>query len=141
MATRAIGQNGRNLAEVLNEFKEELKDFASTRLLMLRTEMKEKLAGLKLALPALLIAALVLFAAFLLFTWGLVSLIALTMIGKPYATTVAFFVVFLLYSAAGGTAAAYGMSQLNAGGLAPERTMRVLKEDQIWLQSEARTRT
>jgi hypothetical protein len=140
VATSTIGQNGRNLAEALNGFKEELKDFASTRLLMLRAEMKEKFAGLKVALPVLLVAAVMLLTAFLLFTWGLVSLIALAMIGKPYATTVAFFAVFLLYSATGGIAAAYGMSKLHAGGLAPERTMRVLKEDQIWLQSEARTR-
>jgi hypothetical protein len=61
------------------------------------------------------------------------------MIGQPYAYTVAFFVVFALYAMAGGATAAYGYRTLTSQGLTPERTLRVLKEDQIWLQSEART--
>ena len=132
-------QNGRTVAEVLNECKEDLKDFAATRLAMLRGEMRDKLTTLKLALPALLIGALMLLAAFFLFTWGLVSLIAMAMIGKPYAYTVAFFVVFALYALAGGATAAYGIRTLTSQGLTPERTLRVLRDDQIWLQSEART--
>ena len=134
-----VGHNGRTVAEVLNDCKEDLKDFASTRLQMLRGEMKDKLASLKVALPALLIGAILLIAAFFLFTWGLVSLIAMAMIGQPYAYTVAFFVVFALYALSGGAALAYGVRTLTAKGLTPERTLRVLKEDQIWLQSEART--
>jgi fatty acid desaturase len=123
----------------LHECKEELQDFAATRLEMLRGEMKDKLANLKLALPALALGAILLLAAFFLFTWGLVSLIAMAMIGKPYAYTVAFFVVFALYAMAGGATAAYGLKTLSSQGLTPERTLRVLKQDQIWLQSEART--
>ena len=135
----ANGQNGRSFAEVLNECKEELKELVSTRLEMLRGEMQEKLANVKVALPALVVGAMLLLAAFFLFTWGLVSLIAMAMIGKPYAYTVAFFVVFALYAMAGGATAAYGLKTLSSQGLTPERTLRVLKQDQIWLQSEART--
>ncbi len=124
-------QNARTVAEVLHECKEDLKDFASTRLVMLRGEMRDKLSTLKLALPALLVGSLMLLAAFFLFTWGLVSLIALAMIGKPYAYTVAFFVVFALYALAGGATAAYGIRSLTSQGLTPERTLRVLREDQI----------
>ncbi len=102
--------------EVLNDCKEDLKDFVSTRLQMLRGEMKDKLASLKLALPALLIGAILLLAAFFLFTWGLVSLIAMAMIGQPYAYTVAFFVVFALYALAGGATVAYGVRTLTAQG-------------------------
>jgi hypothetical protein len=134
-----VGHNGRAVAEVLNDCKEDLKDFVSTRLQMLRGEMKDKLTGLKLALPALLIGTILLLAAFFLFTWGLVSLIAMAMIGQPYAYTVAFFVVFAFYALSGGATVAYGVRTLTAKGLTPERTLRVLKEDQIWLQSEART--
>ena len=133
------GQNGRTVAEVLNDCKEDLKDFVSTRLQMLRGEMRDKLSTLKLALPALLVGAILLLAAFFLFTWGLVSLIAMAMIGEPYAYTVAFFVVFALYALVGGATAVYGLRTLTAHGLTPERTLRVLKEDQIWLQTEART--
>ena len=135
-----LGQNGRSVAEVLNECKEELKEFVSTRLEMLRGEMQEKLANVKVALPALVVGAVLLLAAFFLFTWGLVSLIAMAMLGQPYAYTVAFFAVFVLYALSGGATAAYGLRTLTSQGMKPERTLRVLKQDQIWLQSEARTR-
>jgi hypothetical protein len=35
-------------------------------------------------------------------------------------------------------AIAYGISTLKARGLKPERTLHVLKQDQIWLQNETR---
>jgi hypothetical protein len=35
--------------------------------------------------------------------------------------------------------AAYGVRTIKKGGMAPERTLRVLKQDQVWLQTEART--
>jgi len=92
------------------------------------------------ALPALAVGAVLLLTAFFLFTWGLVSLIAMAMIGQPYAYTVAFFIVFVLYALSGGAAAAYGVRTLTSQGMKPERTLRVLKQDQIWLQTEARTR-
>ena len=130
----ADGQNVRTVAEVLNHCKEDLKDFVSTRVQMLRGEMRDKLTTLKLVLPALAVGAILLLGAFFLFTWGLVSLIAMAMTGEPYAYAVAFFVVFALYATA-----AYGLRTLTTRGLTPERTLRVLKEDQIWLQSEART--
>ncbi len=91
-------------------------------------------------LPALVVGAVLLLAAFFLFTWGLVSLIAMAMLGQPYAYTVAFFAVFVLYALSGGATAAYGVRTLTSQGMKPERTLRVLKQDQIWLQSEARTR-
>ncbi len=135
-----VGQNGRGVAEVLNECKEELKEFVSTRLEMLRGEMQEKLTNVKVALPALVVGAVLLLAAFFLFTWGLVSLIAMAMIGQPYAYTAAFFMVFVLYALSGGATVAYGFRTLTSKGIKPERTLRVLKQDQIWLQTEARTR-
>lgn len=135
----ANASNGRGFAEALNDCKEDLKDFASTRVQMLRAEMSEKLAGLKVALPALVVGAVLLLGAFFLFTWGLVSLIAMAMARQPYAYTVAFFVVFALYALLGGALLAYGWRVLSARGLAPARTLRILKDDQIWLQSEART--
>jgi len=135
----ADGQNVRTVAEVLNHCKEDLKDFVSTRVQMLRGEMRDKLTTLKLVLPALAVGAILLLGAFFLFTWGLVSLIAMAMTGEPYAYPVAFFAVFALYALAGGATVVYGLRTLTAHGLTPERTLRVLKEDQIWLQSEART--
>lgn len=131
--------NGKSLTAALNDIKDDLKDFAFTRLQMLRGEMKEKIDVIKVSVPALLIGALFLLAAFFLFTGGLVALIALAMPGSPYAYTVAFFVVCVLYGLGGGAITAYGAKSLREARLKPERTLRVLKEDQVWLQTEART--
>jgi len=133
----AAGHNGKNLVEALHDLRDDLKDFISTRLQMLQVEMKEKMSALKISVPALLSGALLLMTAFLLFTGGLVALIALAFNGAPFAYVAAFFIVCALYALAGGATAAYGVKTLRAARLKPERTLRVLKQDQAWLQSEA----
>jgi len=45
----------------------------------------------------------------------------------------------VLYGLAGGFMLLYGWRTAKEPGLAPERTLKVLKQDQIWLQTEART--
>jgi uncharacterized membrane protein YqjE len=135
----AAGNNGKSLAEALNDIKVDLKEFLSTRLQMLQVEMKEKIDAAKISVPALLIGAMVLLIAFFLFTGGLVALIALAMVPAPYAYVVAFFAVGVLYGLGGGAVTAYGIKTLRTARLKPERTLRVLKQDQAWLQTEART--
>ena len=68
----ATENNAKGLAEAISDIKEDLKEFASTRLQMLQVEMKEKLGSIKVSVPALLIGGLLLLAAFFLFTGGLV---------------------------------------------------------------------
>lgn len=132
-------QNGRTVVQALNDCKEDLKEFISTRLQILRSEMTGKVAGIKRSLPALLAGAMLLLGAFFLFTWGLVAFFAMFMLGRPYAYVVAFFLVAILYALIGGIAVALGMKNLASNGLKPTRTMRVLQDDQIWLQSEVKT--
>jgi uncharacterized membrane protein YqjE len=135
----AVENNGKNFAEALHELREDFKDFVSTRLQMLQVEIKEKIAALKVSLPALLIGCLALLTAFFLFTAGLVSVIAVAFAGSPYAYPLAFFIVCALYALGGGAITAFGIKSLLSARLKPERTLRVLKQDQIWLQSEVRT--
>ncbi len=127
------------MAEVLNDFKEELKDFAATRIQMFRSELNDKMGALKMALPSIAIGAVLMGGAFLLFTAMLVAIIALAFGGHMWAYAASFAIVMALYAAAGGALLAYGWRTLKARGLAPERTLRVLKQDQVWLQTEART--
>jgi cytochrome c biogenesis factor len=131
--------NGRSIGEIMAEFKEELKDFAITRAQMLRSEISEKVGAWKAALPAIAIGAFLLIVAAVLLTAGLVSVIALAFQGQPWAYAAAFFIVMAIYGLAGGVLLVYGWKTLKAGGLAPQRTMRVLKEDQAWFKTEART--
>ena len=131
--------NGRTVAEVLNEFKEELKEFVGTRGQMLRSEMQEKVGAWKTALPSIAIGAVLLLFALLVFTAGVVEIIALAFTGQPWGLAAACLIVFVLYGLAGAFLLLYGWKTAKEPGLAPERTLKVLKQDQVWLQTEART--
>ncbi|HUQ50202.1 MAG TPA: phage holin family protein [Terriglobales bacterium] len=130
--------NTKPLNSVLNELKAEAQDFATTRVAMLKAELNEKWTAWKAALPMIAIGAALLGAAFMIFTFGLVALAA-TLIGGEYAWALGAGAVFLLYGVVGGIMAWMGSKQISAEGLAPERTLRVLKQDQTWIKNEART--
>ena len=131
--------NGRSLAGVINELKDEIKEFLQTRFQMLRSEMQEKLSSIKTAAPLLAAAVLFLLTAFLLFTLFLVSIIAVAFEGNPYAYALAFAIVTVFWSIVGGICAWLGVRELSAQGLAPKRTIKVLQDDKIWIQGEARS--
>jgi hypothetical protein len=127
-------ENGRTLAGVINEVKDELKDFLDTRLQMLVSEMKQKLSVWKLALPMFLVAALIGFVGFVLLSLALAAAIAYA-IGWGWALLA----VGGFYCIMAGGIAFLAYSEIKAEGMAPERTIRVLKQDKMWLQNEART--
>ncbi len=129
-----LNENGKTLAGVLHEVKDELKDFLDTRLQMLMGEMKQKFSVWRLALPMFLVAGLVLLLGLLLLSVALVAAIAVA-IGWGWA----FLVVGAFYCIIAGGIALLVYSEIKAEGVAPERTLRVLKQDKIWLQNEART--
>lgn len=140
MATNQVHYTNQNrsVAEVLAEFRDELKEFLNTRIQMLRSEMTEKTQAWKMAAPAIAIGLVMLAVSLLLFTGLLVTVIAQA-IHNNWAYPIAFAVVFVLYALIGAATAMYGIRTLKASGVAPERTLRVLKQDQVWLQTEART--
>lgn len=139
MADQSTTFNGRSLAGVIHEVKDELKEFLQTRITMLKAELGEKMRTFKTALPMVITAALFLVTAFLLFTLCLVGLISVAFYGNPFRWFFAFIIVAVLYSIVGGMAAVFGLKELRAQGIMPRKTIKVLKEDQIWLQHEART--
>ena len=137
------GQNGRTVAEVLHGFRDELKDFATTRVQLLRSELKEKAGAWKAGIPAIAIGVVLLVMGFVLFTGLLVAVIALafTGAGVPWAYAIAFAIVMAIYGATGAALALYGWRKIKESGLKPERTIKVLRQDGVWIQSEARSRT
>ncbi len=137
--TNGYTNNGRSVAEVMHEFREDLKDFVTTRIQMLRNEISEKVGAWKMGLPTMVVGLVLLATAFLLFTAGLVNAIALAFSGQPWGFAVSFFIVFAVYGLAGGLLLLYGWRIAKAAGIAPEKTIRVLKQDQVWLKTEART--
>jgi hypothetical protein len=76
-------------------------------------------------------------SAWLVLTAALVCIVAVAfgpgMMSWFYATLI----VGGSYLLIGGAAAFFAMSEMKRANLKPERTLRVLKQDQLWLQNES----
>ena len=131
-------ENGKTLAAVVAELKDELKHFVSTRAAMLQAEMKEKASAWKMALPALVIGGLLFATAWLLLTAAFVAIVYVAFAGSAWSLFLAFIIVCIAYAICGAAAIWVARSRLQQVGLAPRRTLRVLKDDQIWISNEAR---
>ena len=131
-------ENGRNLAGVVADLKEESKEFVSTRLAMLRSEMNQKISTWKTAAPMIVIGALLLATAWLLLTGAIVAAIYVAFEGNPWAAALALIIVCVAYAILGGISVMFALRSLRETGVAPTRTLRVLKDDQIWISNEAR---
>jgi hypothetical protein len=129
----------RPLGEVLNDLKTELKEFISTRIQMLQSEMNDKVGAVKQSAPAIVIGALFAVTAWILFSLALVFLLSMAFEGKPYQYAAAFGIVFVIYAIIGAISISFGYNSIKSRGLAPQRTLRVLKQDQIWMKSEAKS--
>ena len=68
--------NGRSLAEILSEMRDELQDFVQTRVELLKREVQERVAAVKSAVPLAMVAGLLLTTAFLLLSMALVGVFA-----------------------------------------------------------------
>jgi uncharacterized membrane protein YqjE len=132
--------NGRTMGSILSDTKEELKEFLETRIAMLRTELGEKMAMLKAAAPLAMVGIVFLITAYMLFTLGLVGAIVAFLADNPYRWCIGFFAIAVLWGIVGGICAYMAMREFQVKELMPKRTMQVLKEDKIWLQSEVRSR-
>lgn len=131
-------ENGRGLAGVVADLKEEFKEFVSTRVAMARSEMSEKVATYKRALPMMIIGAVLVATAWFLLTAAIVSAIYVAFAGNPWAAFLAFIITCVGYAVFGGIALLFGYRELAETGVAPKRTLKVLKDDQIWISNEAR---
>jgi hypothetical protein len=57
---------------------------------------------------------------------------------QPYQYALSFGIVFVVYALVGAVAISFGLNSIKARGMTPERTLRVLKQDQIWMKTEAK---
>ena len=128
-------ENGKSMAQVANELKNDLRDFVQTRVEMLRNELNAKVAMLKLVIPLFAIAALFLWFSFMLLSVALVAAIAFLLHSWGWA----FLAVGLFYACLAGLLGGLGYREIRSTGLMPKRTLKVLHQDQVWLQGEARS--
>jgi uncharacterized membrane protein YqjE len=127
-------QNGRTLQSTLQDIKNELKEFVQTRFDILKNEMQQKMSAYKAALPMAIVAALLLATTWFLLTGAIVAAIALAL-GWPAA----FAIVAGAYLIFGVLIGWLAYKEVTAQSMKPERTLQVLKQDQIWIQQEAKS--
>lgn len=132
----ATERNGRSVAEVIVELRDEVKDFVQTRVQMFISEMRDKIRESKSASIYAAAGLILLGTAYLLLNLALVGLVAVAFWGSPYAWFLAFLIVGACWASLGGMIALMGFRKFQ--GLAPKKTIEVLREDKIWLQQEAR---
>lgn len=130
--------NDKNVAALLSEMKEQLKEFAQTRFAMLKAELQEKVRVAKASAPLAVIGILLLSTAYLLLTIALVGLIAAAFPHNPFRWAIAFGLIGVLWAILGAGAAYAAIRAIMSKGLAPRRTVEVLKADKLWFQSEVK---
>ena len=135
-----IENSSRSLGAIFSDIADELKEFVNTRIQMVKSELRETLDAVRIALPLGLIALVLIGTAFLLFTAAAVVLIASAFSGHAYAWFFACIIVGMLWMAFGGTAAFFAYNEFRSKSIFPKHTVEVLKADRIWLESEARTK-
>lgn len=129
----------KSLATILAETKEELKEFVVTRVGILKAEIDEKIRTWKYVVPLLLVAAALLLAGWMALTFALMALLHGIFLPSPYAWLWAGLIVGGAYLILGIAIGWFAYSEISAAGITPTRTLQVLKEDQVWIQNEART--
>ena len=134
-----VTENNKSIGQVVSELKNDARDFISTRLQILTQEMNDKVKVWKVAIPMLVIAGLLAGIAVLVLTFAIVAFLAGVFQPSPYAWCYGALIVTAFYIIAAFGLFYLGKRELTHTGIAPTRTLRVLKQDQIWIQNEARS--
>jgi uncharacterized membrane protein YqjE len=91
-----------------------------------------------MAVPLIAVALLLVLTAWLVLTGALIVVIAAAFYPSRFAYFFAFIIVGVVYALAGSIAGAFAWRELKEQGMVPHRTLQVLKDDRVWLQTEAR---
>ena len=129
----------RSLAEIISDTKEELKQFAQTRIELLRQELREKIKNVKVVAPLAVAALVLLITAYFFIVIALAALVAALFPTNPFRWVFGFAAVGILWALLGGIAAYLTKRELELKTLLPKRTIGVLKSDKDWLQKEVKT--
>ena len=130
--------NGRTFTSILAETRDDLKQFLETRISLLRAELHEKVKVIVRTAPLAAVALVLLGTAYLLFTWALVGLVIALLPATPFRWCLAFLTVALLWTLVGGIAASMAKRRFALKELVPNRTIEVLKDDGVWIESEVK---
>ncbi len=129
----------KSFATLLAETKEELKEFVVTRVGILKAEMEEKVSTWKAIIPVLLCALALGGAAWMVLTFALIAWLHALFMPSPFSWLWASLIIGGAYALIALVLGWFAYSEISEQGVIPTRTLKVLKQDQVWLQNEART--
>ena len=129
----------KSIASIIAETKEELKGFVQTRAQLFQAETKEKIKTWKMSAILLGVGALLLVSAWFSFVFALVALFHSWLGSGDYSWCFGALIIGGLLLITGLALAASGYSNIRKAGMAPTRTLRILKQDQQWIKNQTRT--
>jgi hypothetical protein len=127
----------RSLRELVREVLDELKQFAATRLQIVKSELQQTMGSVKVAIPLSLVALAFMFTGFLLLTAAAVAIVARALATSTYAWFLALVIIGVVWTSAGAMVAFFAYNEFRSKGRFL-KTVEVIKADRAWLQSEAR---
>lgn len=128
----------KSVPEIIADLKAELQDFVRTRIAIIRAEINEKVRDIKTAVPLLAAALLLALTAWFVVTALLVMIIGAAFLPHPWAYPLGLLIVSVVYLILGGLMGMAGWKQITKKSMKPERTIRVLQQDKLWIQEEGR---
>jgi Putative Actinobacterial Holin-X, holin superfamily III len=128
----------KSIASVIAETKEELKTFVQTRAQLLQAETKEKLRAWKRSIILLALGALFLVTSWVTLVFAVVAVLHSWISSGSYAWFWGGLIVGGVLLVSGVVAGKAGYRGIKAAGMTPTRTLRILKQDQEWIQKQAR---
>lgn len=128
----------KSLASELAEIRDDLKLFVQTRVQLLRAEVKDKVRAWKGSLVLLAVAALFLLSSWFTLVFALVALVRAWIASTGYGWVGGGLIVAGVLLVVGGICGIAGYQGIKASGVKPTRTLRVLKQDQQWIQKQVR---
>jgi Putative Actinobacterial Holin-X, holin superfamily III len=128
----------RSLASVLMEIRDDLKVFMQTRAQLLRAEIGEKMRIWKSSAMFLGLAGIFLLTGWFTSVFALIALLNSWIVSGRYGW---FFGGVIMSAVLLGLGALFGLAGyrgIKASGVKPTRTLRVLKQDQEWIQKQTK---
>lgn len=128
----------RGLRYLIYELKDEIFTFLHTRVELFRSEFQEAVRGWKEFLPLSLGALIFLGSGFALLTMAFVSLLTVAFWGNPYHWFFAFLIVGIFWAVIGAILGYFAYDIFRKRARFPRKSVEVLREDKIWIQTEIR---
>lgn len=129
----------KSIASIIAETKEEFKVFVQTRAQLLQAETREKIKAWKASAILLGVGAVLLVTAWFSFVFAIIALLHSWLGTGDYSWCFGGLIIGGLFFIGGMALTLAGYTDIKKAGVAPTRTLRILKQDQEWIKNQART--